>query len=87
MQYNIKLTSIKNEIDLHKILKDAFNFPDYYGCNWDAFIDCMRDLLEIEKVNLNIKINNNTDFFQLKDCLEILSKESENLIFNIKLTK
>lgn len=27
---------------LHKILKDTFNLPDYYGENWDALWDCLR---------------------------------------------
>lgn len=27
----------------HKILKDAFEFPEYYGKNFDAFWDCITD--------------------------------------------
>ena len=30
---------------VHEILKEAFGFPDYYGGNWDAFNDCLGDLL------------------------------------------
>ena len=29
---------------MHGILWKALNFPDYYGCNWDAFWDCLNDM-------------------------------------------
>ena len=29
--------------DIHGKLKTSFGFPDYYGKNWDALWDCMRD--------------------------------------------
>lgn len=28
----------------HKIFQDTFGFPDFYGRNMDAWIDCMTDL-------------------------------------------
>jgi len=31
--------------DLHKVLKETFNFPDYYGKNVDALWDCIGDIL------------------------------------------
>lgn len=30
----------------HAELASAFQFPDYYGHNWDAFNDCMGDFVE-----------------------------------------
>ena len=30
--------------ELHALLSDAFRFPDYYGRNWDAFDECIRDV-------------------------------------------
>ena len=30
--------------ELHGLLADAFHFPDYYGENWDAFDECIRDV-------------------------------------------
>ena len=30
--------------ELHRLLAAAFHFPDYYGHNWDAFDECIRDV-------------------------------------------
>jgi RNAse (barnase) inhibitor barstar len=30
--------------ELHRLLAAAFHFPDYYGQNWDAFDECIRDV-------------------------------------------
>jgi len=34
-----------SRLDAHAELARAFDFPDYYGKNWDAFNDCMRDVV------------------------------------------
>ena len=43
--YTIDFTNIKHYIDVHITIKEALDFPDYYGCNWDAFWDCLTDML------------------------------------------
>lgn len=45
---NIKLdfSNVKYFSDIHKIIKEAFGFPDFYGENLDALWDCMRDCCE-----------------------------------------
>ena len=30
--------------ELHSTIADALGFPDYYGKNWDAFDECIRDV-------------------------------------------
>lgn len=30
--------------ELHRLLFEAFRFPEYYGMNWDAFDECIRDV-------------------------------------------
>jgi RNAse (barnase) inhibitor barstar len=32
-----------DELSLHSEIGAALQFPSYYGENWDAFVDCMRD--------------------------------------------
>ena len=31
---------------LHDVVAQALRFPDYYGRNGNAFIDCLRDILD-----------------------------------------
>lgn len=37
----LDLTGCKYLRELHQRIKDTFGFPDYYGCNWDAFYDLL----------------------------------------------
>ena len=39
----IDLAGITSRDELHDMLADAFQFPSYYGRNWDAFDECVRD--------------------------------------------
>jgi len=40
----INIADVHNKQEILKVFSDAFNFPDYYGHNWDAFNDCINDL-------------------------------------------
>jgi hypothetical protein len=35
---------LRTRDDLLRGIADAMRFPDYFGMNWDAVIDCLRDL-------------------------------------------
>ncbi len=56
--YRIQGNNIKNWKTFHSQFKSEMNFPDYYGENMDAWIDCVDDLsneptlIEIQKGNL-----------------------------------
>jgi RNAse (barnase) inhibitor barstar len=39
----INLAAISTPKQLHGLLAQSFEFPSYYGANWDAFWDCVRD--------------------------------------------
>ncbi len=55
--YIIDFTGVKYYLQVHEIIKEALDFPDYYGKNWDAFWDCLTDMvgepLHIEIYALN----------------------------------
>ncbi len=38
--------AVRDERSLVQALGPALSFPDYYGGNWDAFVDCVGDLAE-----------------------------------------
>jgi RNAse (barnase) inhibitor barstar len=42
--YRLECADARSADDLFAIMKSAFDFPDYFGANWDAVIDCLRDL-------------------------------------------
>ena len=37
----LDLSNCKDLYELHQQIKIAFDFPDYYGENWDAFFDLL----------------------------------------------
>ncbi|MBQ8163782.1 MAG: barstar family protein [Clostridia bacterium] len=54
-KYIIDFTMVSSWRDIHTILAREFDFPDYYGRNWDAFWDCITDLI-LSSDGLNIEI-------------------------------
>jgi RNAse (barnase) inhibitor barstar len=38
--------AIHNKTDFFRVCAISLRFPDYFGQNWDAFEDCLRDLEE-----------------------------------------
>ena len=56
--YTIDFTNIGSYFDMHRIIQESLDFPDYYGCNWDAFWDCLTDMLgrpiHIEIIGLEV---------------------------------
>ena len=45
---NLDFSTVKHFSDIHKLIKKAFKFPDFYGENLDALWDCMRDYCEFD---------------------------------------
>lgn len=43
-KYTIDFTDVTDYLEMHFVIKEALNFPDYYGCNWSAFWDCLTDM-------------------------------------------
>jgi ribonuclease inhibitor len=40
----VDVGSVASHQELHSLLAEVFHFPDYYGQNWDAFDECIRDV-------------------------------------------
>jgi RNAse (barnase) inhibitor barstar len=78
----IDVSSISSSEELHELLSSKLSFPGYYGRNWDAFWDCVRDPEQsIIPKQLFIrgwsKIESRLprDAKLLRDCLEDLAGE------------
>ncbi|AZC37962.1 barstar family protein [Pseudomonas chlororaphis] len=44
---DIDLSAVASTAELHATLRDALDFPDWYGANWDAFWDAITGLVEM----------------------------------------
>ena len=56
--HTVDFTNVKNYWEMHAIIYQSLDFPDYYGCNWSAFWDCLKDmygeLTHIEIIGLEV---------------------------------
>lgn len=53
----IDVATVATRQELHDLLFEAFRFPDYYGQNWDAFDECIRNVeipLHVEITGLEL---------------------------------
>ena len=57
-KYTLDFTNVKSYLEMHFIIRQALNWPDYYGCNWDAFWDCLTNMvghpIHIEIIGLDV---------------------------------
>ena len=57
-KYTIDFTKVNHYLEMHFVIRQALDFPDYYGCNWDAFWDCLTDMvgrpINIEIIGLDV---------------------------------
>ena len=44
-KYTVDFTTVEHYLEMHFIIKEALDFPDYYGCNLDALWDCLTDMV------------------------------------------
>lgn len=62
MKIYILCAHIHNKADLHRMLKTTLCFPEHYGNNLDALLDCLTDLRRPVTLVL-------CDFHYLQECL------------------
>jgi len=46
----LDLTGCNTLGEIHQCIKKTFSFPDYYGENWDAFLDAFRTVGVPDKI-------------------------------------
>lgn len=44
-KYTVDFTNVKHYFEMHLEIARGLDFPDYYGLNWDAFWDCLREMV------------------------------------------
>ena len=44
-KYILDFRDVKYYLEFHAIIKKELDFPDYYGCNFDALWDCLTDMV------------------------------------------
>ena len=57
-KYTVDFTNVNHYLEMHAVIWKSLNFPDYYGCNWSAFWDCLTDMygdpIHIEILGLDV---------------------------------
>ena len=74
--YTIDFTQVQHYLEMHFVIRDSLDFPDYYGCNFDAFWDCLTNMIgrpiRIEIIGLEIIIRKFSD--AANNMIEILKE-------------
>lgn len=79
----LDLTSIRSAKELHERLASFFEFPSYYGKNWDAFDECITDFPPDGTLVIHgfqyLQIVLPRDARLLKQCLDRLTADDPSL--------
>ncbi len=72
--YTLDFTNVNTYYEFHFLIRDEFDFPAYYGCNWSALWDCLNNIvgrpMHVQIIGLdNIERKFGADF--TKTMLEI----------------
>ena len=75
----LDLTDCKYLGELHQRIKKAFDFPDFYGENWDAFWDLLWSECDADKVVILGEHTMPQEFdWHLEKMHEILQRHKDN---------
>jgi RNAse (barnase) inhibitor barstar len=79
---NVDVSAARSPEELHTLLAKAFGFPDYYGQNWDAFDECIRDVPVPDTVEISgiekLRSRLPRDAKLLHQCLSGFAEESHD---------
>ena len=92
--FTFDLEKINSKKDFHIQLAKVLQFPDYYGSNLDAMVDCLRDILDqnsfktkltIRMINCSKLLDNSyskdsskLDFMNILQALSVIKTEYSN---------
>ncbi len=68
--YTLDFSKVKYYLEFHTVLKKGLDFPEYYGCNWDALWDCLTDMVG-DPINIEILGLDNIERRFGKDTVEM----------------
>ncbi len=75
----LDLTGCKYMMELHKRIRDTFELPSYYGCNWSAFHDMLRGEIDADRIEIYGEASLPTDWAEqisiMHDVLEFTKDE------------
>ena len=69
--------TILSKFDIFRIFYEKLKFPNYFGNNWDALFDCLKDLGWLENKNTVVLIKNLDDREIFKILLHQLAGAKE----------
>lgn len=68
--------------DFLRCIGEQLKFPDSQNCNWDAYLDCMRDLSWLDAKSISIVILNFESFLSKDlDALKYFISDLEKVVF------
>lgn len=84
----LDFTGCKYLGEIHKILKEKFGFPKYYGENLDALWDCLDNYcdyqLHVRIMGINSLPNEFNEYiYKMLEVFEDVHKETPNITFEI----
>lgn len=78
--YVLDFSKVRQYGEIHQIIKDELDFPDYYGRNWDAFWDCLTEMVDRDE-SLHIEL------VGMENLRQIYPRASEKILENLKQLK
>ncbi len=70
----IDFKTVKTKSEILDLFSNKLRFPSYFGHNWDAFWDCIKDLEWLKEKNTAVLI---------KDCNMIKDEQAYNTLIDL----
>ena len=80
MEITIDFNNIKNWDTFHSAFKKGMGFPDFYGANMDAWIDCMSYIDDPSSGMSEITVSSNENLNIITVGIENLSKNYPEIL-------